>query len=120
MSNVLVVAEHVNGQLRSVSLAAVTFARQAAALTGGQVIGLVLGSGAEAVAQEFATSGVDRLLVEDNPAFANYLAENYGPAVASVAKSNDVSVVHVRQRPDATGRGTPRRRYGQRRDRCLG
>lgn len=93
MSNVLVIAEHVNGQLRNVSLATVAFARQAAALTGGQVIGLVLGSGAEAVAQEFATSGVDRLLFEDSPAYANYLAENYAPAIAAVAKQNDVSLV---------------------------
>ena len=93
MSNVLVIAEHVNGQLRNVSLATVTFARQAAKLTGGQVIGLVLGSGASGVAQEFATSGVDRLLFEDASAYTNYLAENYAPAVAAVAKEHNVAVV---------------------------
>ncbi len=93
MSNVLVIAEHVNGQLRKVSLSVVTFARQVAELTGGQVIGLVLGSGADQVAQEFATSGVDRLLYEDSAAYSNYLAENYAPAVAAVAKENGVSVV---------------------------
>ena len=93
MSNVLVIAEHVNGQLRKVTLSAVTFARQTAALTGGKVIGLVLGSGAESVAQELATSGVDRLLFEDNGAYANYLAENYAPAVAAIANEHNVSVV---------------------------
>ncbi len=93
MSNVLVIAEHVNGQLRSVSLPVVTFARQAAKLTGGQVIGLVLGSGAASVAQEFATSGLDRLMYEDSSAYASYLAENYAPAVAAVAQQNNVSIV---------------------------
>ncbi len=93
MSNVLVIAEHVNGQLRKVSLSAVTFARQAAELTGGQVIGLVLGSGVDSVAQEFATSGVDRVLYDDNPAFSNYLAENYAPSITNVAQANDVSLV---------------------------
>ena len=93
MSNVLVIAEHVNGQLRKVSLSAVTFAREAAKATGGQVIGLVLGSGAEAVAQEFATSGVDRLLYEEDAAYADYLAESYTPAVVAVARENNVGVV---------------------------
>ena len=93
MSNVLIVAEHMDGQLRSVTLPVVTFARQAAKLTGGQVIGLVLGNGATSVAQEFATSGVDRLLFEDSPAYASYLAEAYAPAIAAVAKQNNVSIV---------------------------
>lgn len=93
MSNVLVVAEHVNGQLRNVSLSAVAFARQAAAATGGKVIGLVLGSGVDAVAQELATSGVDSVLVDDSAVFANYLAETYAPAIKKVAEGNDVALV---------------------------
>ena len=60
MSNVLVIAEHVNGELKSVSLSAVTFAKQAAQLTGGQVIGLVLGSALVASAQ--SREVVDRIV----------------------------------------------------------
>ena len=93
MANSLVVAEHLNGQLRKVTLATVAFAKQAAAVTGGEVIVLVLGSGISNVVAEVATSGADKVLFEDSATFANYLAETYAPAVAKVAQDNNVSVV---------------------------
>ena len=93
MANVLVVAEHVDGELRKVSLSAVTFAQEAAELTGGDVVALVLGSGVDNVAETIASHGVDRVLYADDDAFANYLAETYAPAVVAAAEEADASIV---------------------------
>ncbi|MBN1946380.1 MAG: electron transfer flavoprotein subunit alpha/FixB family protein [Bradymonadales bacterium] len=93
MGNVLVVAEHSDQKLRKVSLPAVTFAKQAADLLGGQVIGLVVGSQVKAVAQQFAVSGVDRVICLDDPSFVGYLAESVAPAVAEVAKEVQAQLV---------------------------
>lgn len=93
MANALVVAEHVNGKLRKVTAATVTFARKAADLSGGEVIVLVLGNQIDGVVSEASTIGADKVLFDDNAAFSNYLAENYAPAVTKVAQENDVAFV---------------------------
>lgn len=93
MTNVLVLAEHMNGKLRKMTLSTVTFARQAAALTGGQVYVLVLGQGVSDIVAEAATSGADKVFFEDSPAFGSYLAENFAPAVVKVAQAQGVSLV---------------------------
>ena len=52
MSNVLVVAEIQSGALKKATTTAVTFARDAAARTGGQVHGLAIGHGEAASGAE--------------------------------------------------------------------
>ena len=93
MTNIIVIAEHINGSLKKVSWSSVAFAKEAAAVSGGEVIGLVLGHNVGDVAADFATSGVDKVLVHDDATFANYLAENYAPAVVKAATDNNASVV---------------------------
>ena len=93
MSNIIVIAEHINGSLKKVSWSSVAFAKQAAALTGGQVIGLVLGHNIGDVAAEFATSGVDKVLVSDEATFSNYLPENFAPAIVKATQDNNASIV---------------------------
>ena len=93
MANVLVVAEHVDGTLRKVTRSAITFAKEAVEITGGEVIAIVLGDGVDDIAEEVATYGVDRVLYADDAAFSNYLAENYGPAIVNAAREVDASIV---------------------------
>lgn len=93
MSNVLVLAEHMNGKLRKVTLSTVTFARQTAELTGGKVYVLVLGQGISGVVAEASQSGADKVFFEDSPVFASYLAENYAPAATKFAQDNGVSLI---------------------------
>ena len=93
MANVLVVAEHVDGVLRKVTRSAITFAREAAALTGGNVEVLLLGSDVDNIAEELSTSGVSRVLYANDPAYAHYLAENYAPAIAAAAEEIDAAIV---------------------------
>lgn len=92
MGNVLVVAEHVDGALRKVTLQTLTFAKQAASLTGGKVHVLVLGHGVDAVANEVAPFA-DQVHLANSPAFANYIAENYAPAIAQAARAIDAEIV---------------------------
>lgn len=93
MANVLVVAEHLDGKLRKVTLPTITFASQAAALTGGEVHVLVLGNGVDAVAGEVAKYGVSKVHYANSPVFENYLAETYAPAVVKAAQAIGATVV---------------------------
>lgn len=79
---VLVYAEHDNKELKSATLATIT----AATKIGGDVHVLVAGSNAQAVADSVAqVAGVSKVLLADNSAFENQLAENVAPLVAELA-----------------------------------
>lgn len=93
MSNVLVVAEHFDGKLRSATLPTITFAQEAAELTEGEVIVLVLADDAGPIAAEAAKYGVSKVLAYSSPMFANYLAENYAAAIAEIAEDHDVAII---------------------------
>ncbi|TVR03645.1 MAG: electron transfer flavoprotein subunit alpha/FixB family protein [Deltaproteobacteria bacterium] len=93
MSTILVVAEQLGGELKSATLPTIGFAKQAAAATGGEVVVLVLGSGASGAAEAASRFGASRVLYVDGAQYADYLAENYAPAVVEVAKSVGATVV---------------------------
>ena len=69
-----------------------TRARQLKETLGGEVIGLVIGSGLDAVAAE-AKKFVDRLYVADDAAFAQYNAEKWTAAAAAAVQASDARVV---------------------------
>jgi electron transfer flavoprotein alpha subunit len=80
--SILVIAEHDNDTLKSATLNTVT----AAAAIGGDVAVLVAGSDCQAVAQEAAKiSGVSQVIVADDAAYANQLAENMQPLIVELA-----------------------------------
>lgn len=93
MSTILVVGEHLEGELRKVTLPTIGFAKAAAELTGADIVGLVLGSGNKAVAEEMAKYGVDKVLYADGGIYKDYLAENYAPAVAKAAQQVGASII---------------------------
>ncbi|USZ14358.1 FAD-binding protein [Moraxella sp. FZFQ2102] len=79
---ILVYAEHDNKELKSATLATVTAATQ----MGGDVHLLVAGAGCQAVAEQAAkVAGVGKVLVADNAAYANQLAENVSLLVKDLA-----------------------------------
>lgn len=79
---ILVYAEHDNKELKPATLATVTAAVQ----MGGDVHLLVAGTDCQAVAQEAAkVAGVSKVLVADNAAYANQLAENVSLLVKALA-----------------------------------
>lgn len=79
---ILVYAEHDNKELKPATLATVTAAVQ----MGGDVHLLVAGADCQAVAQKAAkVAGVSKVLVADNAAYANQLAENISLLVKALA-----------------------------------
>ena len=79
--SILVVAEHDNQTLNPATLKAVA----AAAQIGGDIDVLVAGENAQAVADSAAqVSGVQRVLLADNAAYAHQLAENVSELVAKL------------------------------------
>lgn len=81
---VLVYAEHDNTELKSATLSTIT----AAAKIDSDVHVLVAGANAQAVADSAAqVAGVSKVLLADNAAFANQLAENVAPLVVELAGS---------------------------------
>jgi electron transfer flavoprotein alpha subunit len=83
--SVLVYAEHDNAALKDATLAVVTAATKL-----GEVHVLVAGSGAKGVADAAAkVAGVTKVLLADDAAYANQLAENVAPLVAGVMAGYD-------------------------------
>jgi len=85
MSNILVIAEHNNKKLRKATLAAITFARQLAETTGGEVLIGVFGHDVAQVAGDAAAYGAKAVLVVDDPALTPYTASTWARAVADLA-----------------------------------
>ena len=82
----LIVAEHDNQALKAATLNAVAAAQQ----LGGDIDVLVVGSGCQAAADAAAAvPGVASVLLADNTAYENQLAENVSLAVADVAAGYD-------------------------------
>ena len=82
----LIVAEHDNQTLKAATLNAVAAAQQ----LGGDIDVLVVGSGCQAAADAAAAvPGVASVLLADNAAYENQLAENVSLAVADVAAAYD-------------------------------
>ncbi|MEK9910327.1 MAG: FAD-binding protein [Candidatus Puniceispirillum sp.] len=82
--SILILTDHDNGQLNPATLNSVT----AAGEIGGDVHLLVAGDPSGAVAKQAATiSGVSKILIADDAAFANGLAENIAPLITGLASS---------------------------------
>ncbi|TCB72979.1 FAD-binding protein [Acinetobacter sp. ANC 4177] len=79
--SILVIAEHDNKALNGATLNVVAAAQK----IGGDITVLVAGSGAQAVADQAAkVAGVSKVLLADDAAYANQLAENVAKLVASI------------------------------------
>lgn len=81
--SILVIADHNNQVLNGATLNVVAATQK----IGGDITVLVAGSGAQAVADAAAkVAGVSKVLLADNAAYANQLAENVAGLVADLAK----------------------------------
>ena len=83
--SVLVLAEHDNASVKDATLNAVTAAKALAGFAGGDVHVLVAGKGAQAAADAAAKiDGVAKVLLADDAAFGDALAENVAPLIAGL------------------------------------
>jgi electron transfer flavoprotein alpha subunit len=82
MAETLVVIEHDHGELKPSSLHAITLARQ----LGGEYALLLLGHALDKLAASLVSYGATAVIVADDPALAEPLADRYATVVAEVAR----------------------------------
>lgn len=90
MSEIFVLAEHRQGELREVSLELLTLAGQ----LGGSVTAVLLGSGADDFAGRLA-GFADKVIVVDDPMYANFNAVAYQAALGELIKAGKPGLVLV-------------------------
>lgn len=93
MANILVIAEHDGGQLKLATLAAVSFARQVAADTGGTFDILVIGETVGAVAESLRPYGAAHVLLADHAQLQHPVADRYARVIEVVAQSRGYGIV---------------------------
>lgn len=93
MTNLLVVAEHDDGQLKLATLAAVSCAAKICGETGRKFDILVLGERVNGVADALKGYGAANLFVADHPQLEHPLADKYAAVVTAIAKRNNSSMV---------------------------
>src|SRR6185295_3331501 len=94
MSNgILVFAEHRDGVLNKTSFEAIAAAQSLGAELGQSVTAVLVGSGAEGLAQEVAGYDVSRVIYAENEKLADYTPDGYTDAVEQVVRSADPQYV---------------------------
>ncbi|HHW73779.1 MAG TPA: electron transfer flavoprotein subunit alpha/FixB family protein [Firmicutes bacterium] len=83
MGNVLVLAEHRQGELRDISIEMLALAPSVAEALGGEVMVLLLGSEVGPMAEKIAGHGV-KVLVVDDPLFADYNSDKYQKVLSAL------------------------------------
>jgi electron transfer flavoprotein alpha subunit len=84
---ILVFAEHRDGALNKSSFEAIAAAQSLAAELGQSVTAVLVGSGAEGLAQEVAGYDVGRVVYAENEKLADYTPDGYTDAVEQVVRS---------------------------------
>lgn len=90
-NEILVLAEHRQGKLRDVSLEMLSQAAKVAG-PGGQVVAVLLGSGAGAMAETLARHA-DRVLYADDPRFESFSAEGTQRALVELVRERKPALV---------------------------
>lgn len=94
MNEILVLAEHLDGEPRDITFEMLTKARGLADAGGGRVTAALFGSGAGELARAL-TAHADEVLVSDHGSFAHYNSAVYQPVLAEVVRSRAPSLVMI-------------------------
>jgi len=89
MAESLVVIEHDRQQVKRPSLHAITLARQ----LGGEYALLVLGHGLDGIAASLVSYGACAVVVADDPALAEPVADRYAIVIAEAARKHDAKTI---------------------------
>jgi electron transfer flavoprotein alpha subunit len=90
---VFAITEQRDGELRKVSLEAVSEGRRVADGLGTDLTAVVLGAGIESLAEELKKYGPDKIWVADDPALADYTTDAYANVLAGLIQSADPAVI---------------------------
>ncbi len=92
-ADVFIVTEHLGGSLDDVTFELLGKGRDLATSTGGQLVAVLMGSGAEGLAAELGAA--DRVLYVDHPALADFNPATHGAALAAVVGERSPQIVLV-------------------------
>ncbi len=93
MGNVLILAEHQDGKIKKTALELASKAQELAATLGGQAEAVLVGTGAEALAQELAPYGVKKVYFLENAAFEKYNTLAFVKALADLVQETQPEVL---------------------------
>jgi len=93
MANILVLAEHDDGQLKLATLSAMGFAHKTCASAGGAFDVLILGEGLAAATELLRGYGAEAVLVADHAVLKQPLADKYAHLIAEVARARNTTIV---------------------------
>jgi electron transfer flavoprotein alpha subunit len=93
MANILVIAEHDDGQLKLVTLSAIAFAGKVVAEVGGSFDTLILGESVGGTAQSLRNYGASSVLVADHALLKHPLGDKYAQVIADVARQRGSTIV---------------------------
>src|SRR6266705_4462163 len=94
MSNgILIFIEHKAGVLNKTSLEAIVAAQKLSGDTGQKATAVVLGSGAQTLAQEIAAYDLDKVILADHAHLAEYTPDAYAAAMEQVVRASDPQYV---------------------------
>ncbi|HPU01852.1 MAG: electron transfer flavoprotein subunit alpha/FixB family protein [Firmicutes bacterium] len=96
MGNVLLLAEHRQGELRDITFEMLALAPSIAGALGGEVTALLIGSGVDKMAETIASYGV-KVLVVDDPLFADYNSDKYQKVLSALIDDLKPSLVMLGQ-----------------------
>ncbi len=95
MSTILVVGEIQKGAVREAGYELITFAKK----LGGDVKGLLIGSGIAGEAETFAKKGAGHVYVADDAALANYNVDGWARAIRAAVTASGASTVLISNTP---------------------
>src|SRR2546426_1116049 len=93
MANILVIAEHEDGQLKLATLSAVAFAAKAVSEAGGAFEILVLGSQVASIAEQLRSYGAAAVLLADYGQLKDPLGDRYAQVIAEVVQQRGATMI---------------------------
>jgi len=93
MANILVIAEHEDGQLKLATLSAVAFAAKAVSEAGGAFEILVLGSQVASIAEQLRSYGASAVLLADYGQLKDPLGDRYAQVIAEVVQQRGATMI---------------------------
>src|SRR5229473_6888743 len=92
-TGILIFIEHKAGTLNKTSLEAIVAAQKLAGDTSQKATAVVLGSGAQTLAQEIAAYDLDKVILADHDHLAEYTPDAYAAAMEQVVRASDPQYV---------------------------
>jgi len=92
-NGILIFIEHKAGELNKTSLEAIVAAQRLAGDTGQKATAVVLGSGAQTLAQEIAAYDLDKVILADHAHLVEYTPDAYAAAMEQVVRAADPQYV---------------------------